>query len=115
MALHKSEGHTQIMMVVDRFSKMAHVIALIETATAQDAAKAFMREVCKLRGLPKSIISDRNMKSMSKFWDRLWGLLGIKKRMSMSLHPQTDRQMERVNQILETYLHTFINYDQDDW
>jgi hypothetical protein len=26
-----------------------------------------------------------------------------------------DRQMERVNQTLKTYLHTFINYDQDDW
>jgi hypothetical protein len=35
--------------------------------------------------------------------------------MSTSFHPQTDGQMERVNQTLETYIRTFINYDQDDW
>ena len=30
-------------------------------------------------------------------------------------HPETDGQMERVNQILEQYLHVYINYQQDDW
>jgi hypothetical protein len=55
------------------------------------------------------------MKWMNEFWDGLYGLLGIKKRMSTSYQPQMDRQMERVNQTLETYLATFINCDQDDW
>jgi hypothetical protein len=115
VALPESEGHTQIMVVVDRFSKMAHFIALVETATAKDAAQAFLKEVWKLHGLPESIISDRDTKWTSEFWDGLCGLLGIKKRMSTSFHPQTDGQTERVNQTLETYLRTFINYDQDDW
>jgi hypothetical protein len=35
--------------------------------------------------------------------------------MSTSFHPQTNGQTKRVNQTLETYLCTFINYDQDDW
>jgi hypothetical protein len=38
VALPESEGHTHLMVVVDRFSKMAHFIALLETATAKDAA-----------------------------------------------------------------------------
>jgi hypothetical protein len=38
VALPKSEGHTQIMVVVDCFSKMAHFLALTKTATARDAA-----------------------------------------------------------------------------
>jgi transposase InsO family protein len=94
---------------------MTHFIALTKTATAKDAAQAFLKEVWRLHRLPKSIISDWDTKWTSKFWDSLCGLLGIKKRMSRLFHPQTDRQIERVNQTLETYLHTFINYDQDDW
>jgi hypothetical protein len=54
------------------------------------------------------------MKWMSEFWDGLCGLLGIKKRMSTIFHPQMDGETERVNQTLETYLRTIINYDQDD-
>jgi len=33
----------------------------------------------------------------------------------MAWHPQTDRQMERVNQELDQYLWLFINKWQDDW
>jgi transposase InsO family protein len=103
------------MGMVDRFSKMAHFIALKETATAKDVANAFLKEDWKLHRLPKSIISDHDTKWTSEFSDGLCGLLGIIKRMSTSFHPQTDGQTERVNQTLETYLRTFINYDQDNW
>jgi transposase-like protein len=62
MVLPKSEGHTQITVVVDRFSKMPHFIVLFETATTKDAAKAFLREVWKHHRFPESIISDRDTK-----------------------------------------------------
>jgi transposase InsO family protein len=103
------------MVVVDCFSKMVHFIALTEIATTKDLAQAFLKEVWKLHGLPESIILDRDTKWTSEFWDGLCSLLGIKKRMSTSFHPQMDRQMERVNQTLETYFRTFINYNQDNW
>src|SRR5258706_15776209 len=35
--------------------------------------------------------------------------------MSTAFHPQTDGQMERVNQTLEHYLRQFCNYEQNDW
>jgi hypothetical protein len=50
------------MVVVDRFSKMAHFIGLKETATTKDAANAFLKEVWKLHGLPELIISNRDTK-----------------------------------------------------
>jgi transposase InsO family protein len=90
---------------------MAHFIGLNETATAKDIVQALQKEVWKIQGLPKWIISDWNTKWTSELWDKLCRLLGIKKRMSTSFHPQTDGQMERVNQTPKTYLHTFINYD----
>jgi hypothetical protein len=45
VALAESEGHTHIMVVVNHFLKMAHFIALAETATAQDATQVFLKEV----------------------------------------------------------------------
>jgi hypothetical protein len=45
MALAESEGYIQITVVVDRFSKMAHFIVLIKTATTKEAAQALWREV----------------------------------------------------------------------
>jgi hypothetical protein len=45
VALPNSEGYTRIMVVVDRFSKMAHFITLTETATTKDTATAFLKEV----------------------------------------------------------------------
>jgi hypothetical protein len=45
VALPELEGHTQIMVVVDYFSKMAHFIALTEAATAKDVAQAILKEV----------------------------------------------------------------------
>jgi transposase InsO family protein len=94
---------------------MAHFIAFNETATVKDVAKAYLKEVWKLHGLPKSIISDRDTKWTSEFWNGLCCLLRIKKRMPTSFYPQTDGQTEKVNQTLDTYLHRFINYDQDNW
>ena len=45
--LAESQGRTQIMVVVDRFTKMAHFIALEQNATAKDVANVFLREVWK--------------------------------------------------------------------
>jgi len=42
-------------------------------------------------------------------------VLGIKTKLSTSYHPQTDRQIERINQELEQYLRFFIDYKQKDW
>jgi len=46
------------MVVVDRFTKMAHYIGLHENATAKDVVDTFLRQVWKLHGLLIEIISD---------------------------------------------------------
>src|SRR5437588_6061401 len=115
VALPESEGKTQIMVVVDRFTKMAHFVPLLETATGTDVARALMKEVWKVHGLPTEIVSDRETKWTGEFWKGICGLLDIKWKLSTAFHPQTNGQTERVNQTLETYIRTFINYDQDDW
>jgi transposase InsO family protein len=94
---------------------MAHFVPLRETATATDCANALLKEVWQTHGLPEDMVSDRDAKWTGEFWDSLCQPLGINKKLSTAFHPQTDVQTERVNQTLETYLRTFVNYDQNDW
>lgn len=109
--LPESKGYTQIWVVIDRFSKMAHFIPLPGTASSQDLAKVFLAQIWRIHGLPLDIVSDRDAKFTSSFWASLMELLDIKLRMSTAFHPQTDGQTERVNQTLEHYLRAFCNYE----
>jgi hypothetical protein len=104
VALLESEGNSQIIVVVDHFSKMAHFIVLQEMVTAKDVEQAFLIAVEKLHGLPKLIVSERETKWICEFWEGLCNQLGIRKKMLRSFHPQTDGQTEKVNQTLETDL-----------
>jgi hypothetical protein len=51
-----------------------------------------------LYGLPSDIVSDRDTRFTSRFWQELTKHLGIKLWMSTAFHPQTDAQTERVNE-----------------
>ena len=88
--LPESQGKTQIMVVVDRFTKMAHFIGLETNGTARDVADTFLKEVWTIHGLPSEIISDMDAKFSSEFWESLCKSLGIKSKMSTAYHPQTD-------------------------
>jgi len=58
-------------------------------------AELIFSEVYKLHGLPKSIISDRDVLFTSTFWDELHKLIGTKLRMSSAYHPESDGGTER--------------------
>jgi hypothetical protein len=61
------------------------------------------------------VVSDRGPQFIAAFICELYKLLGIKLAMSTAYHPQTDGQTERVDQVLEGYLHIFTSQQQDDW
>ena len=92
---------------------MAHFIATTEKTLAEGLAKLFRDHIWKLHGLPESIISDRGVQFAAGMMKELNNLLGIQMKLSTAYHPQTDRQMERINQELEQYLRVFINHRQE--
>jgi len=83
--------------------------------TAEGAARLFLHQVWKLHSLPKCVISDRGPQFVARFTQELYCLLGIKLVSSTAWYPQTDGQMECVNQELDQYLQLFVNEQQDDW
>jgi len=63
--------------------------------------------------LPESIILDRGVQFVAGMMKELNKLLGIQTKLFIAYHPQTNGQIERVNQKLEQYLRVFINHRQE--
>jgi hypothetical protein len=78
-------------------------------------ARIFVREVWRLHGLPREIISDRDPRFTGHFAREICRLIGTKQSMSTAYHPQSDGQTERVNRILEDVLRHYVSPDQTDW
>src|ERR1700726_1056339 len=95
--------------MMDKFSKRAWYEATINTVTARQVAEIVMDRVVRHQGMPRAIISDRDGRFTSSFWQSLWKLMGTELKMSTSYHPQTDGQTERQNRTLEESLRAYVN------
>ena len=103
------------MVVVDRFSKMAHFVAMNMTDDAQHVADLYFREIVKLHGIPRSVVSDRDLKFLIHFWRCLWKMVGTKLLFSTSHHPQMNGQTDVTNRTLGTLLRGLVSKTQKDW
>ena len=110
-----AQGYNSILVVVNRLTKMVHFILTIEKTLAEGLVQLFRNNVWKLHRLPKSIISDWGPQFVAGIMQKLNKILGIESKLLTVFHPQTDGQMERVNQELEQYLRMFTNYRQEQW
>jgi len=110
-----AQGYDSILVVVDQLTKMVHFILTTEKTSAEGLVRLFRDNVWKLHRLPESIILDRGPQFAAGLMRELNRMLEIMSKLSMAFHPQTDRQMERMNQELEQYLRMFINHRQEQW
>ena len=107
--------HDSILVVVDRFSKMAHFLPCSKTSNASKIARLYFNKIVKLYGLSKTIVSDRDVCFKRYFWKTLWHLVGTKLKFSMTFHPQTDSQTEMVNHSLGNLLRCLVGEANRNW
>eukprot|EP00833_Pecoramyces_ruminatium_P000433 jgi/Orpsp1_1/1174465/evm.model.c7180000050226.1 len=114
--LPNSKGFTTLMVVVDRFSKMIHLIPFKDVPNAQQTAKAFMKYIYKLHGFPSDIYTDRGTQFTSALWNEFMNICNIRLKIATTDHHETVGQVERCNSFIEQYLRLYSRaYYHDDW
>lgn len=106
-----------ITVVICLLTSMVHLIPSRINYNASQLAELMFEHIYKLHGLPKNIISDRDVLFTSVFWSRLHQLIGTKLRMSSAYHPQSDGATERANRTITQMLiiRQCIHPNQRDW
>jgi acyl-ACP thioesterase len=96
------------MVVVDKLTKVAHFIPVKITRKESKIVDVYMKEIARLHGIPKTIVSDRDPKFTSKFWKVLFNGFGTKLNFSTAYHIESDEQTEKVNQVIEDMLRMYV-------
>ncbi|GKE40624.1 putative reverse transcriptase domain-containing protein, partial [Tanacetum coccineum] len=99
--LKTTNGYNTIWVIVDRLTKSAHFLPMRENDPIEKLMKLYMKKVVTRHGVPFSIISDRDGRFTSLFWQALHKALGTRLDMSTAYHPETNGQSERTIQTLE--------------
>ena len=68
--------HDAIWVVVNRLTKSAYFLAIKMVFNAEQLADLYLKEIVRLHGIPLSIVSDRDTKFVSKFWQGFQSTVG---------------------------------------
>jgi len=111
-----SGGYNTILTITDTdCSKASVFIPCNETINSEGVSLLYLNNVIPHYGIPHKIISDRDVRFVSKFSTELCCILNIHQNISTAYHPQTDGASERTNQTLEQYLRVFCGTQQNNW
>jgi hypothetical protein len=111
--LRVSDGCDAVVVFVCMLSKRCVVEPTTKAMTAEQLATIMHRAVFRHFGVPDKIVSDRDHRFMSNFWQQFFSLLGTS--LNISTDPQTYGQTERTNQTFEQILRCYTHPLHDEW
>ena len=76
------KGLDSFWFIVDRLTKYAHFIPINITFSLEKMTSLYISEIVRLHGVPSSIVSNRDPRITSRFWESLNRALGTKHRLS---------------------------------
>ncbi|GBG64053.1 hypothetical protein CBR_g40301 [Chara braunii] len=115
LSVTSKRGMRHIFVIVDRFSKYARLVAMPEIARTEYVIKMFKENWVRDFGLPKSIISDRNVRFTSELWKAAAAEQGTQLQMTYGNHPEANGQAEQLNRVVQHLLRHYIKPNQVDW
>ena len=111
----KKDSYNFILVIVDWFKKMVYYKPVIITINAPGLAKIIIDVLVWHHGLLNSIMTDKSLLFISKFWLLVCYFLHIKCWLFIAFYLQIDGQIKRQNITIKAYLRAFINFDQNNW
>uniref|UniRef100_A0AAY5KJG5 Gypsy retrotransposon integrase-like protein 1 n=1 Tax=Esox lucius TaxID=8010 RepID=A0AAY5KJG5_ESOLU len=109
------QGHTTILVVVDRFSKSCCLLPLPGLPTALQTAEVLFTHVFRHYGVPKDIVSDRGPQFTSRVWKAFMQHLGVSVSLTLGYHPQSNGQVECVNQEVGRFIRSYCQDRPGEW
>lgn len=97
------------MVTIDRLTKRAHFSPVRKEDSTEEIANVLVRDVIRLHGLPKQIVSDRDIKFTNNYWRTAMQILGIEIHMTTVNNPSSNGQVERLNRTLGEMLRTLVS------
>jgi hypothetical protein len=113
--LPEEQGYNHILTMTDQLGADVWLVACKKNLTTRELANIFFDNWFCENGLPKEIVSDRDVLFLSKFWGHLHELTRIKLKMSSAFHPQTDGLSEHTNKTLNQSLCLALQTRQHSW
>src|SRR5262249_18330604 len=89
--------------------------AIRSTDDAEKIAEIFLRRIYARFGMPRKLITDRDPRFTSKFWEHLCKRIGIKRSLSSAYHPRTDGQTEQANKTVKQIIRANLDQFRTNW
>eukprot|EP00975_Prorocentrum_lima_P043412 9115515-Prorocentrum_lima.AAC.1 len=108
-------GNDRILVVMDRLSRMCHLIPCNTHLTAVQCVDLFMKEIYRLHGMPRVIITDQDPLWLSGFWKSFFDILDTKLAFGVAYRCASTGAVERMNRIVRECQKHYCTHDNKDW